>query len=153
MKQKLGKYLCSLLVTMSIIISSAVGIIPGISMTAYEAPAATLLTTITATGRDTYSQSVEGVATVTLTNIEYYNNTYGWLYRGTITVEPVEGYTITKCRFIQNAKTPLDDDLAPFSIVMNNGGFECCSVTTSTGQKGGRDMDGVTSIEVYGYKN
>ncbi len=112
----------------------------------------TLLTTITATGQTTYSQSEEGVVTVTL-NTRFYDNDYGWVWDGTITVEPVEGYTITKCRFIQNAKKPLDDDLAPFSIVMNNGGFECCSVTTSTGQKGGRDMDGVTSIEVYGYKN
>lgn len=112
----------------------------------------TLLTTITATGKTTYSQSEEGVVTVTL-NTRWYDNEYGWLWDGTITVEPVEGYTITKCRFIQNAKTPLDDDLAPFSIVMNDDDFECCSVTTSTGQKGGRDMDGVTSIEVYGYKN
>lgn len=152
MKQKLGKYLCSLLVTMSIIISSAVGIIPGISMTAYAAPAETLLTTITATGINTYSQSEEGVVTVTLTNIEYYHDTYGWLWNGTITVEPVEGYTITKCRFIQNAKRPLDDDLAPYSIVMNEDDWEnMCSVITSAGQKGGRDMDGVTSIEVYGY--
>ena len=112
----------------------------------------TLLTTITATGETTYSQSEEGVVTVTL-NTRWYDNEYGWLWDGTITVEPVEGYTITKCRFIQNAKTPLDDDLAPFSIVMNEDDFECCSVTTSTGQKGGRNMDGVTSIEVYGYKN
>ena len=113
----------------------------------------TLLTTITATGKTTYSQSKEGVVTVTLANIQYYDNEYGWLWNGTITVEPVEGYTITKCRFIQNSKTPLDDDLAPFSIVMNDDDFECCSVTTSAGQKGGRDMDGVTSIEVYGYEN
>jgi len=80
----------------------------------------TLLTTITATGKTTYSQSVEGVVTVTPANIDHYDDTYGWLWNGTITVEPVEGYTITKCRFIQNAKTPLDDDLAPFSIVMND---------------------------------
>ena len=151
MKQKLGKYLCSLLVTMSIIISSAVGIIPGISMTAYAAPAETLLTTITATGKNTYSQSEEGVATVTLYNIESYMNEYGWLRNGTITVEPVEGYTITKCRFIQNAKTPLDDDLAPFSIVMDDDAGYGCSVITSTGQQYGGSMDGVTSIEVYGY--
>ena len=110
----------------------------------------TLLTTITATGKTTYNQSKEGVVTVTPANIEYYDDTYGWLWNGTITVEPMEGYTITKCRFIQNSKTPLDDDLAPFSIVMND--FSC-SVITSTGQKGGGDMDGVTSIEVYGYAN
>lgn len=113
----------------------------------------TLLTTITATGKTTYSQSVEGVVTVTPANIECYDYEYGWLWNGTITVEPMEGYTITKCRFIQNSKTPLEDDLAPFSIVMNDDDMECCSVTTSTGQKGGRNMDGVTSIEVYGYEN
>ena len=110
----------------------------------------TLLTTITATGKTTYSQSKEGVVTVTPANIECYDDTYGWLWNGTITVEPMEGYTITKCRFIQNSKTPLDDDLAPFSIVMKD---YRCSVITSTGQKYGGDMDGVTSIEVYGYAN
>ena len=116
--------------------------------------AETLLTTITATGKDTYSQSVEGVVTVTLANIDYYNNQYGWLWNGTITVEPVEGYTITKCRFIQNSKTPLDDDLAPFSIDMQDDpAYYTCSVITSTGQKDGGSMDGVTSIEVYGYEN
>ena len=113
----------------------------------------TLLTTITATGQTTYSQSVEGVVTVTLTNISYYLDEYGWVWEGTITVEPVEGYTITKCRFIQNGKTPLDDDLAPFSIVMSMDNIFPCSVITSAGQKFGGDMDGVTSIEVYGYKD
>lgn len=114
----------------------------------------TLLTTITATGETTYNQSKEGVVTVTPANIDYYDDTYGWLWNGTITVEPVEGYTITKCRFIQNSKTPLDDDLAPFSIVMNDSGADYpCSVITSTGKKNGGNMDGVTSIEVYGYAN
>ncbi len=114
----------------------------------------TLLTTITATGQTTYTQSNDGVVTVTPANIDYYDDTYGWLWNGTITVEPVEGYTITKCRFIQNSKTPLDDDLAPFSIVMNDSGADYpCSVITSTGKKNGGKMDGVTSIEVYGYAN
>ena len=114
----------------------------------------TLLTTITATGETTYNQSKEGVVTVTPANIDYYDDTYGWLWNGTITVEPLEGYTITKCRFIQNSKTPLDDDLAPFSIVMNDSGADYpCSVITSTGKKNGGKMDGVTSIEVYGYAN
>lgn len=123
----------------------------GLGMTAHADNTETLLTTITATGKTTYSQSVEGVVTVTPANIEYYDNTYGWLWDGTITVEPMEGYTITKCRFIQNDKTPLDDDLAPFSIVMSMGNIYPCSVITSAGQKGGGMMDGVTSIEVYGY--
>lgn len=132
------------------------GILAGMGMTAYAEPEETLLTTITATGINTYSQSVEGAVTVTLANIRLYDGTYGWLRNGTITVEPVEGYTITKCRFIQNDKDPLDDDLAPFSIVINGDDEEAgpdnrCSVTTSTGQEGGGPMDGVTSIEVYGY--
>jgi len=114
-----------------------------------------LLTTITATGKNTYSQSVEGMVTVTLNNIDKYNSNYGWLYKGTIIVEPVAGYTITKCRFIQNSQN-LDDDSAPFSIVMDSYDqmyMYPVSVTTSTGQKGSWDMDGVTSIEVYGYAN
>lgn len=133
-------------------LAMVVGLLPGMSLTAYADNTETLLTTITATGQTTYGQSVEGVVTVTLTNIFDYEGEYGWLWYGTITVEPVEGYTITKCRFKQNNKTPLDDDLAPFSIVMNMDDFRNpCSVTTSTGQKGGGSMDGVTSIEVYGY--
>ena len=87
---------------------------------------------------------------MTLYKIAFDDGTYGWLWNGTITVEPVEGYTITKCRFLQNATTPLDDDLAPFSIVMDDDGYGC-SVITSTGQQYGGIMDGVTSIEVYGY--
>ena len=114
----------------------------------------TLLTTITATGQTTYTQSNDGVVTVKLANIDFYLDPYGWVWNGTITVEPLEGYTITKCRFIQNSKTPLDDDLAPFSIVINDStGDYPCSVITSTGKEGGGSMDGVSSIEVYGYAN
>ena len=145
MKRKLGKTLCSVFLSLTMIF----GLIPGIGLTSYADSTEELLTTITATGRDTYSQSVDGVVTVTLANMMWYDGTYGWLYSGTITVEPVEGYTITKCRFIQNDKTPLDDDLAPFSIVIDP--EDGVSVITSTGQKRGGRMDGVTSIEVYGY--
>ena len=147
MKRKLGKTLCSVFLSLTMIF----GLIPGIGLTSYADSTEELLTTITATGRDTYSQSVDGVVTVTLANMMWYDGTYGWLYSGTITVEPVEGYTITRCRFIQNDKTPLDDDLAPFSIVIDP--EDGVSVITSTGQKRGGRMDGVTSIEVYGYAN
>ena len=155
MKQKTGRKLLSFLLTLAMVLGMFNGIVPGMSITAQAADnTERLLTTITATGKTTYGQSVEGVVTVTLTNIRRYDGMYGWLYYGTITVEPVEGYTITKCRFIQNAKTPLDDDLAPFSIVMNDYNVYACSVDTSTGQKYGTSgMDGVTSIEVYGYAN
>jgi hypothetical protein len=144
MKQKLGKYLCSLLVTMSIIISSAVGIIPGISMTAYAAPAETLLTTLTFGGSPTYSETTSGVVSVTATNVTDYDSTWGWLWfgEGSLSVTAEEGYTITKCVFRQNSKKPITDTESPFEIHSNDYG-----ITEDVYW----DMDGVTSIEVYGY--
>ena len=112
-----------------------------------------LLTTVTATGQTSYSQSPDGIVTVTLNNIEYYDVDYGWLWGGTVTVEAPQGYTITRCVFRQNDKTPLEDDLAPFTATM---AAYTVSAETSTGQvygvdMNGNDMDGITKIEVYGY--
>ena len=100
----------------------------------------TLLTTITPTGKDTYSETTAGVVTVTLSNVRLYNVNYGWLWSsGSVTVEAKEGYTITKCVFKQNAKTPVTITTSPFAITFADG--ECVQ---------NDDMDGVTSIEVYG---
>ncbi|MBE6266357.1 MAG: Ig domain-containing protein [Prevotella ruminicola] len=100
----------------------------------------TLLTTITPTGKDTYSETTAGVVTVTLSNVRRYNVNYGWLWSsGSVTVEAKEGYTITKCVFKQNAKTPVTITTSPFAITFADG--ECVQ---------NDDMDGVTSIEVYG---
>ena len=118
---------------------------------AWADPQEELLTTITATEETTYSQSPEGFAMVTLNNIETYIGGYGWLWGGTVTVAPAsDDYTITRCVFKQNSKDPLVDDQAPFTatITMDDGVY----AETSTGQVI-KDMDGITSIEVYGYKN
>ena len=124
MKQKIGRKLLSFLLTLVMV----VGLMPGMSLTA-QAAQETLLTTITATGTTTYSESVDGVVNVTLSGIRRYSN--GWAYGGTVTVEPMEGYTITKCRF-NTRRGLVDDNEAPFSIVVSSYTY-------------------VSSIEVYGY--
>ena len=106
----------------------------------------TLLTTITATAKDTYSETTTGVVTVKPSNMRRYDSTYGWLWSrssgsGSVTVEAKEGYTITKCVFKQNDKDPVTITTSPFAITFNEDG-RCVQ---------NDDMDGVTSIEVYGY--
>ena len=99
-------------------------------LTAFAAPTKTLLTKITPTGIDSYSESVPGVVTVTLSNISRYKD--AWAYGGTVTVEPKEGYTITKCIF-DARKGAVEDTEAPFSIDVGSATY-------------------VYSVEVYGYK-
>ncbi|WP_201783606.1 hypothetical protein, partial [Kandleria vitulina] len=105
----------------------------------------TLLTTLTFGGSSTYSETTSGVVSVTATNVTNYNARFGWLWfnEGSLSVTAKEGYTITKCVFIQNAKTPITDTEAPFEIHATDEG-----IVESTSA-----MDGVTSIEVYGYEN
>lgn len=114
----------------------------------------TLLTTVTATGQSSYSQSPDGIVTVTLNNIIDYGDDYGWAWDGTVTVEAAQGYTITRCVFRQGPKDPLEDDLAPFTATMTDANDDIVSVETSTGHVNGDavTMFGITSIEVYGYK-
>ena len=112
----------------------------------------TLLTTVTATSLTTYSQSPDGIVTVSLNDITGYNSTYGWISGGSVTVEAPQGYTITRCVFRQNAKTPVVDDHAPFTATIgNNQGDFYVYAETTTGQAVTYGMDGITSIEVYGY--
>ena len=107
----------------------------------------TLLTTITPTGKGSYSETTAGVVTVTPSNMRRYNVNYGWLWSGSgsgsgsVTVEAKEGYTITKCVFKQNDKDPVTITTSPFAITFDESG-DCVQ---------NDDMDGVTSIEVYGY--
>ena len=117
-----------------------------------------LLTTVTATSLTTYSQSPDGIVTVTLDNIGSYAANYGWLcndnYTGTVTVEAAQGYTITRCVFRQNPssspKRVLVDDLAPFTATMDGDEYYVYAAT-STGDAYGDDfMNGISSIEVYG---
>ena len=101
----------------------------------------TLLTTITPTGNSSYNETTTGVVTVTLSNVSFYSEDYGWCWggSGSVTVEAKEGYTITKCVFKQNAKTPVTITTSPFAISFNEMG-DCVQ---------NDDMNGVTSIEVY----
>ena len=108
-----------------------------------------LLTTVTATGQTSSSQSPDGIVTVSLNGIGYYDGTWGWLHSGSVTVEAAQGYTITRCVFKQGS-VHVADDLAPFTATIV-GGFEPqVSAETSTGQAVNDNMDGITSIEVYG---
>ncbi|MBR1534958.1 MAG: Ig-like domain-containing protein [Ruminococcus sp.] len=104
-----------------------------------------LLTTITPTGKTTHSATVDGVVTVSHNN-DSYDGSYGWLWSrtaDTLTVSGCEGYTITKVIFKQNAKSPVTDSSAPFELHFVQERRVVCQENS--------DMDGVTSIEVYGY--
>ena len=102
----------------------------------------TLLTTITPTGDASYNETTTGVVTVTPSNMGWYDEEFGWCWwqPGSLTVEAKEGYTITKCVFKQNSKTPVTITTSPFAITFDDRG-DCVQ---------NDDMDGVTSIEVYG---
>ena len=129
-KKKISRKVISYVLALVMVFSTMIGIVPGMSITAQAAPAETLLTTITPTGIDTYSESTAGVVNVTLSGITDYD-TGKWWWGGTVTVTQKEGYTITKCRF--NTKGgAVDDTEAPFSIDVGDAMY-------------------VRSVEVYGY--
>ncbi|MBQ8981268.1 MAG: Ig-like domain-containing protein [Eubacterium sp.] len=124
--KKISRKVISVLLSLLMVFSC----FSGVSLTAFAAPTETLLTKITPTGIDTYSETVPGVVTVTLSNISRYKD--AWAYGGTVTVEPKEGYTITKCIFNARAGV-VEDTEAPFSIDV-------------------REATYVYSVEVYGYQ-
>ncbi len=120
-------------------------VVPAMSLTAYADNTEKLLTTITPTGKTTHSATVDGVVTVSHNN-DSYDGTYGWIWKrtaDTLTVSGCEGYTITKVIFKQNAKSPVTDSSAPFELHFVQERRVVCQENS--------DMDGVTSIEVYGY--
>ena len=149
MRRKLGETLCSLLVTMSMIL----GLIPGISLTAYAAPTEELLTTITATGTEQASYSTANVATVSFSNLPDYGSIYTaawgwWGYGWTATVNAAEGYTITRCVFYDDANRTATDSEAPFVVETEEddktpkvNGTPILAYTSK----------GIKKIEVYGY--
>ena len=115
----------------------------------------TLLTTITATGTDSYSETTPGVVTVTHDNSNF-DGTYGWLWwahAGSITVEAKEGYTITRCVFSQTYKTPYTVSTAPFKVDFIQTSDPHMPEFKQYLCQGDwyLNMDGVISIEVYGY--
>ena len=117
----------------------------------------TLLTTITPTSKDSYSETTAGVVTVTHDNSDIYGE-YGWVWwanPGSITVEAKEGYTITRCVFRQSSKTPVTVSTAPFKVSF----IETANPSHPDQKKflcqgdWKLNMNGVSSIEVYGYAN
>jgi len=115
----------------------------------------TLLTTITATGTDSYSEETPGVVTVTHDN-SHFDGTYGWLWwshAGSITVEAKEGYTITRCVFRQPYKSPFTVSTAPFKVDFIQASDPDMPEFKQYLCNGDwyLNMDGVSTIEVYGY--
>ncbi len=95
-----------------------------------------LLTTITATGKDAYGSSA------------YLANWGWWGYGWSATVTAAEGYTITKCIFYDDANRTATDSEAPFVVETTE--------EDKTPQVNGTPIlaytsKGIKKIEVYGY--
>ena len=116
-----------------------------------------LLTTITPTDKNSYSETTPGVVTVTHDNDDY-DGTYGWLWyfhAGSITVEAKDGYTITRCVFRQADKSAtVTISTAPFKVNFvetHPFDFDYDYVEyLCEGTDPDDDIDGFSSIEVYG---
>ncbi len=152
MKLKMKRFL-GILLSLTLML----GLMPGMSLTAYAAPTETLLTTITATAKEQASYSTEGVATVSFSyttngSSAYMNNgttNWGWWgYGWTATVTPADGYTITKCVFYDDKDRTATDSEAPFVVETTE--------EDKTPKVNGTPIladtsKGITKIEVYGY--
>jgi uncharacterized protein YjdB len=149
MKRKISKIIISFLLTMAMV----VGLMSGISLTAYAAPTEELLTTITATGQEQASYSTANVATVSFSYSPYGSSSYiaiwgWWGYGWTATVVPAEGYTITKCVFYDDKDRAATDSEAPFVVETTE--------EDKTPKVNGvpilaNQSKGIKKIEVYGY--
>lgn len=158
-KKKAGRVLLSFLLSLAMVI----GFMPGMGMTAHAegptGPTEALLTTITATGKEQASYSVENVASVSFSyttngSSAYFNNgktNWGWWgYGWTATVTPADGYTITKCVFYDDKDRTATDSEAPFVVETTE--------EDKVPQVNGTPIlayqsRGITKIEVYGYAN
>ena len=113
----------------------------------------TLLTTITATGKEQASYSTANVATVSFSYTAYGSSAYAanwgwWGYGWIATVNAAEGYTITKCVFYDDANRTATDSEAPFVVETTE--------EDKTPQVNGTPIlawtsKGIKKIEVYGY--
>ena len=113
----------------------------------------TLLTTITATGKEQASYSTANVATVSFSNLPdcssaYHANWGWWGYGWSATVNAVEGYTITKCIFYDDKDRPATDSSSPFVVETTE--------EDKTPRVNGNPIladqsKGIKKIEVYGY--
>ena len=129
------------------------GIFTALPLTAYAAPTETLLTTITATGIEQASYSTANVATVSFSYLpdcgSAYLATWGWWGYGiTITVAPVDGYTITKCVFYDNANHTATDSSSPFEVETTE---DDKTPLVNGNVISNSDCKGIKKIEVYGY--
>ena len=146
---KTKKRLLSVLLSLVLML----GLMPGMSLTAYAAPTETLLTTITATGKEQANYSTANVATVSFSytaegSSAYLANWGWWGYGWTVTVAPANGYTITKCVFYDDANRTATDSEAPFVVETTEedktpkvNGTPIVAYTSK----------GIKKIEVYGY--
>ena len=113
----------------------------------------TLLTTIEAANNSDFtsgSKTFDNIATVTFSVDVLHNNIVGWMSASdsgfTITVTPVEGNTITSCKFY-TTDASAEDTQSPFEIDMKY------DIDFSFFVNGNEiEGYGVTKIEVYGYK-
>ena len=154
-KKRLRKRLLGFVVALLMTIE----LLPGMSLTAYADTTEGLLTTITATGKEQANYSVENIATFSFSytangSSAYWNNgktNWGWWgYGWKVTVTPVDGYTITKCVFYDDANRTATDSSAPFVVETTE--------EDKTPQVNGTPIlayqsKGITKIEVYGYAN
>lgn len=148
MKRK-GKRLLSWVLTLTLMLS----LLPSMSLTAYADNTETLLTTITATGKEQANYSTANVATVSFSytagGSSAYAANWGWYgYGWSATVNAAQGYTITKCIFYDDANRTATDSEAPFVVETTEG--------DKTPQVNGNPIlanqsKGVKKIEVYGY--
>ena len=117
----------------------------------------TLLTTITATGKEQASYSTANVATVSFSytaggSSAYLANWGWWGYGWIATVTAAEGYTITKCIFYDDANRTATDSEAPF-VVETTEEDKTPRINGTPIDGGNNWSKGIKKIEVYGYFN
>ena len=128
------------------------GILAGMCMTAHADNTETLLTTITPSGKTTYSETTSGVVTVSQNSSYYSTNYHIWLWQmgaGTVEVSGCEGYTITKVIFKSRDTNSVTDSEAPFQLHFVNGDNGQIKIKCQENE----GIEGVSLIEVYGYAN
>ena len=124
-----------------------------VAATGAVAETETLLTTITATGKEQANYSTANVATVSFSytaggSSAYIANWGWWGYGWIATVTPADGYTITKCVFYDDANRTATDSEAPFVVETTE--------EDKTPQVNGTSIQawtskGIKKIDVYGY--
>ncbi len=117
----------------------------------------TLLTTITATGKEQANYSMANVATVSFSCTAYGSSAYlanwgWWGYGWSATVNAAEGYTITKCIFYDDANRTATDSEAPF-VVETTEEDKTPRINGTPIDGGNYQSKGIKKIEVYGYEN